>query len=55
MKVIVIGGTGHIGSFLIPLLVQAGHEVVIVAGGRRPVPQTKDWKSVETVKPFFYS
>lgn len=53
MKVIVIGGTGHIGSFLIPLLVQAGHEVVIVIGGRRPVPQTEDWKSVETVKALY--
>jgi len=50
MKVVVIGGTGHIGCFLTPLLVKAGYEVVVLTSGRSPVPQTKDWESVEMVK-----
>ncbi|MBI2299683.1 MAG: NAD-dependent epimerase/dehydratase family protein [Armatimonadetes bacterium] len=37
MKVLVIGGTGHIGSYLVPRLVRSGHEVTVVA--RRPAPQ----------------
>ncbi len=31
MKVIVIGGTGHIGTYLIPRLVKAGHDVICVS------------------------
>ena len=50
MKVLVIGGTGHIGRFLTPLLVQAGHEVVVLTSGRTPFPDTKDWESVQRVK-----
>jgi len=37
MKVCVIGGTGHIGSYLVPRLVLAGHEVKVVA--RHPCPR----------------
>jgi nucleoside-diphosphate-sugar epimerase len=33
MKVVVIGGSGHIGSFLIPRLVRAGHEVTNITRG----------------------
>lgn len=40
MKVLVIGGTGHIGSYLVPRLVMGGHEVHVVA--RNPVPQYTD-------------
>ncbi len=35
MRIVVIGGSGHIGTFLIPRLVRAGHEVVNVSRGRR--------------------
>jgi nucleoside-diphosphate-sugar epimerase len=35
MKVLVIGGTGHIGSYLVPRLVEAGHDVTSVSRGRR--------------------
>ncbi len=35
MRIVVIGGTGHIGSFLVPRLVRAGHEVVSVSRGQR--------------------
>src|SRR5260221_12361462 len=35
MRVIVIGGSGHIGTYLIPMLVERGHEVVNVSRGQR--------------------
>ena len=28
MKIVVIGGTGHIGTFLIPMLVKEGYETI---------------------------
>lgn len=37
MRAVVIGGTGHIGSFLTPQLVKAGWEVTVVSSGRRAV------------------
>lgn len=40
MRVLVIGGTGHIGSYLVPRLMMGGHEVHVVA--RRPQPQYTD-------------
>lgn len=33
MKIVVIGSTGHVGGFLVPRLVEAGHEVVAVSRG----------------------
>ena len=35
MRVVMIGGTGHVGTYLVPRLVEAGHEVVCVSRGRR--------------------
>jgi len=46
MHVIVIGGTGHIGSFLVPRLVELGHEVVVATRGRRPRPAGGAWDRV---------
>jgi nucleoside-diphosphate-sugar epimerase len=40
MRVLVIGGTGHIGSYLVPRLVAAGHDVTVIA--RRAKPQYTD-------------
>jgi len=34
MRIVVIGGTGHIGNHLIPMLAEAGMEVVVIARGR---------------------
>lgn len=34
MKTAVIGGTGHIGSFLVRMLGDRGHEVVVISSGR---------------------
>jgi nucleoside-diphosphate-sugar epimerase len=35
MRIVVIGGSGHIGTFLIPRLVRAGHDVLTVSRGQR--------------------
>jgi nucleoside-diphosphate-sugar epimerase len=49
-RVVVIGATGHIGSYLVPRLVRAGHEVVAVSRGERgPYHEAPEWRSVERV------
>jgi nucleoside-diphosphate-sugar epimerase len=35
MRTVVIGGTGHIGTYLVPGLVRSGHQVVVVSRGSR--------------------
>src|SRR4029453_1289192 len=35
MRLVVTGGSGHIGTFLIPRLVRAGHEVISISRGQR--------------------
>ncbi|WP_407646578.1 NAD-dependent epimerase/dehydratase family protein, partial [Gluconobacter cerevisiae] len=32
-RIIVIGGTGHIGTYLVPALIDQSHEVVSVSRG----------------------
>lgn len=50
MKVIVIGGSGHIGTYLIPRLVEMGHYVVNVTRGQsHPYLPHPAWKTVERV------
>jgi nucleoside-diphosphate-sugar epimerase len=47
LRVIVIGGTGHIGTFLVPRLVTAGHEVIVASRGRRkPYVPHPAWDAV---------
>lgn len=49
-RIAVIGATGHIGSYLVPRLVQAGHDVVAVSrGSREPYHYSAAWQSVERV------
>jgi nucleoside-diphosphate-sugar epimerase len=49
-KVVVIGGSGHVGTYLVPRLVEAGYEVVSVSRGQRQAyTANAAWKSVETV------
>ena len=36
MKVLIIGGTGHIGSYLIPRLIRAGFDVQVIARNSKP-------------------
>jgi nucleoside-diphosphate-sugar epimerase len=49
-RIVIIGGSGHVGSYLVPALVERGHEVVNVSRGRaapyRPHPA---WKAIEQV------
>jgi nucleoside-diphosphate-sugar epimerase len=51
MKILVVGGTGHIGSYLVPRLVRAGHQVLVVA--RQSAPRYTDprlcWPQVEWI------
>jgi nucleoside-diphosphate-sugar epimerase len=35
MRIVVVGGSGHIGTFLVPRLVRAGHEVINISRGER--------------------
>ncbi|TDE02580.1 NAD-dependent epimerase/dehydratase family protein [Jiangella asiatica] len=50
MRIVVIGGTGHVGTYLIPRLVTAGHEVVNFSRGiRRPYTDHPAWREVRQV------
>jgi len=50
MRVIVIGGTGHIGTYLVPRLVEDGHQVVSISRGRRePYQPNAAWRDVQRV------
>jgi nucleoside-diphosphate-sugar epimerase len=50
MRVVILGATGHIGSYLVPRLVRAGHDVVAVSRGERaPYREAPEWRSVERV------
>ncbi|KQS71131.1 NAD(P)-dependent oxidoreductase [Modestobacter sp. Leaf380] len=50
MRVVVVGGTGHIGTHLVPRLVRAGHEVVSISRGTGSTYQdAPEWASVERV------
>src|SRR4030095_12354389 len=47
MRITVIGGTGHIGSYLVPRLVTAGHDVTSISRGQRqPYRADAAWSSV---------
>ena len=49
-RVVIIGATGHIGSYLVPRLVRGGHEVIAMSRGiRGPYHQSPQWDSVTTV------
>ena len=51
MRVVVIGGTGHIGTFLVPRLVNADHEVIVASRGRRtPYLPDQAWKKVRHIE-----
>jgi nucleoside-diphosphate-sugar epimerase len=50
MRVVIIGGSGHIGSYLTPRLLEAGHSVLCVSRGmRQPYVAHAAWKRVEHV------
>ena len=50
MKAVVIGGSGHIGTYLIPKLVWAGYSVVNISRGKsKPYKSDKIWNEVENI------
>ena len=50
MRVVVIGGTGHIGTYLIPRLVENGYEVLSVTRGKSgPYKMSGIWRWVQPV------
>ncbi|MCP2032479.1 nucleoside-diphosphate-sugar epimerase [Okibacterium sp. HSC-33S16] len=50
-RIVVIGATGHVGGYLVPRLVRAGHDVIAVSRGRREPYQADDaWRSVTRVE-----
>ncbi|MBK8046854.1 MAG: NAD(P)-dependent oxidoreductase [Anaerolineales bacterium] len=51
MRVVVIGGKGHVGTYLVPRLLEAGHEVINVSRGQRePYQRHGAWSRVQTVE-----
>jgi nucleoside-diphosphate-sugar epimerase len=51
MRVVVIGGTGHVGTYLVPRLVEAGHNVICVSRNQRePYQPHGAWSQVESIE-----
>lgn len=51
MKITVIGGTGHIGTFLCPMLASEGHEVICVSrGANNPYHKIEGVEKVEELR-----
>jgi nucleoside-diphosphate-sugar epimerase len=50
MRTVVIGATGHIGTWLVPRLVRSGHDVVALSRGHRePYQQFAEFRDVRQV------
>ncbi len=50
MKIVVIGGKGHVGTYLVPRLVEAGHEVVCISRGQmQPYQPHAAWTRVQHI------
>jgi len=50
MRVVIIGGAGHVGTFLVPRLVEAGHEVINISRGQREAYQPHAaWQAVQQI------
>jgi nucleoside-diphosphate-sugar epimerase len=49
-RVVIIGGSGHVGTYLVPRMVEAGHHVINVSRGQREAysPHAA-WTRIETV------
>ncbi len=51
MRAVVIGGTGHIGTYLIPRLIASGHEVFNISRSKRaPYREDSAWKLVTNIE-----
>ncbi len=49
MKIFIVGGTGHIGKQLVPMLLGDGHDVTVISSGRTAVPQDDVWRKANVV------
>jgi len=50
MRVVIIGGSGHVGTYLVPRLVAAEHEVINISRAQRePYRAHGAWRSVQQV------
>jgi nucleoside-diphosphate-sugar epimerase len=50
MRTVIIGGQGHVGTYLVPRLVEAGHDVINISRGQRaPYHPHAAWKTVQQV------
>lgn len=50
MRVVIIGGSGHTGTYLVPRLVEAGHDVInVTRGTSKPYLPHPAWRSVQAV------
>ena len=50
MRIVIIGGTGHVGTYLVPRLILAGHEVISVSRKKRePYSYHPAWKMVRQI------
>ena len=51
MRIVVIGGTGHVGTYLVPRLVEAGHAVICISRNQRdPYQPHGAWGEVEMLE-----
>jgi nucleoside-diphosphate-sugar epimerase len=49
-RVVVIGATGHVGSYLVPRLVRSGHEVMAISRGTRdPYHWGQEWNAATRI------
>lgn len=50
MRIVIIGGTGHVGSYLVPRLVNAGHKVISISRqNRKPYHDDDAWNAVSQI------
>src|SRR5215212_1604685 len=51
MRVVIIGGTGHVGTYLVPRLVHSGHEVLSISRGESKLYHSHPaWETVEQLR-----
>ena len=49
-RIVIIGGSGHVGTYLVPKLVALNHDVINVSrGAASPYKQNPAWKAVEQI------
>lgn len=50
MRIVIIGGSGHVGTYLVPRLVAAEHEVInITRSQREPYQAHRAWRAVQHI------